>query len=234
MGGHAGWACVCVHDSDPSRIFRSFSYSRLLKNDFGGDEAPLDWIAALAHRTSGLFSTLIGRREPLEITEAINCRWVVDGLPSRPANKRTYNKLPQSHEKSTKDCGVIRILPSSGGESARHVQQFGGLLRSSVASRLLLYARFCKPILRPARALPGFKDRTILTLNGVRIGIATAAYDDTPRVADLGDLKFAPTIDTIKKEAEALRREGADFIVAVVHASRGQDYALNAAGVVDS
>lgn len=81
--------------------------------------------------------------------------------------------------------------------------------------------------------LPGFKDRAILTFGGVRIGLVGATYDDTPRVADAGDLKFAPIVDTIKREADALRGEGADFIVAVVHASRGQDYALNATGAVD-
>lgn len=81
--------------------------------------------------------------------------------------------------------------------------------------------------------LPGFKDRSILNFSGVRIGIAGATYDDAPRVADSGDLKFAPIVDTIRREAEALRHEGADFIVAVVHASRGQDYALNATGAAD-
>jgi 2',3'-cyclic-nucleotide 2'-phosphodiesterase (5'-nucleotidase family) len=83
------------------------------------------------------------------------------------------------------------------------------------------------------RPLPGFKDRAILTFSGVRIGIVGATYDDTPRVADSGSLQFSPIIDTIKREAETLRREGADFIVAVVHASRGQDYALNATGAAD-
>lgn len=81
--------------------------------------------------------------------------------------------------------------------------------------------------------LPGFKDRAILTFDGVRIGVATATYDDSPRVADTGDLTFAPTVDSVKEQAAALRREGADFIVAAVHASRGQDYALNATGAAD-
>ena len=84
-----------------------------------------------------------------------------------------------------------------------------------------------------AQPLPGFKDRTVLTINGVRIGIATATYDDTPRVSDPGNLQFGPIVETIKKEAQALRREGADFIVAVVHASRGDDMALNATGAID-
>lgn len=81
--------------------------------------------------------------------------------------------------------------------------------------------------------LPGFKDHVVLAFNGVRVGITSATYDDTPRASSPEDLKFAPTVETIKSEAAALRREGADFIVAVVHASRSQDYALNATGVLD-
>jgi 2',3'-cyclic-nucleotide 2'-phosphodiesterase (5'-nucleotidase family) len=47
------------------------------------------------------------------------------------------------------------------------------------------------------------------------------------------DLKFLPTVATIKDAAEALRRDGADFVVAVVHASREQDYAIFATRTVD-
>lgn len=81
--------------------------------------------------------------------------------------------------------------------------------------------------------LPGFKERAILDFGGVRIGLTGATYDDTPRVSASEDLKFTPLIDAMKQQSEALRREGADIVVAVVHAGRGQDYALNATGAVD-
>src|SRR5262249_19029128 len=74
--------------------------------------------------------------------------------------------------------------------------------------------------------LPDFKDRSITTIDGVRIGLTGASYDDTPRTSSPEDLKFLPTVATTKDAAEALRREGADFVVAVVHASRQQDYAI--------
>jgi 2',3'-cyclic-nucleotide 2'-phosphodiesterase (5'-nucleotidase family) len=70
--------------------------------------------------------------------------------------------------------------------------------------------------------LPGFRDRNIITLDGVRIGITGAAYDGTPLASNPGDLKFLPTVGTTVAQAEALRREGADFVLAVVHAERSQ------------
>jgi len=81
--------------------------------------------------------------------------------------------------------------------------------------------------------LPGFKDRTILTFDGVRVGLTGATYDDAARVSSVEDLKFAPLVPTIRAETEALRREGADFVVAVVHADRKQDYELFATRAID-
>jgi 2',3'-cyclic-nucleotide 2'-phosphodiesterase (5'-nucleotidase family) len=81
--------------------------------------------------------------------------------------------------------------------------------------------------------LPKFKDAAIVTIDGVRIGLTGATYDDTPRISSPEDLKFLPTVATIKDAAEALRRDGADFVVAVAHASREQDYAIFATRAVD-
>jgi 5'-nucleotidase/UDP-sugar diphosphatase len=81
--------------------------------------------------------------------------------------------------------------------------------------------------------LPNFKDRDIVTLDGVRIGLTGATYDDSPRASSPQDLRFAPTVATIKEQAETLRREGADFVVAVVHADRRQDYDIVATRTVD-
>lgn len=81
--------------------------------------------------------------------------------------------------------------------------------------------------------LPGFKDRAILTFDGVRVGVTGAAYDETPRVSSPEDLRFAPTVATVKAQAEALRREGADFVLAVVHAERPQASELYATRGID-
>jgi 2',3'-cyclic-nucleotide 2'-phosphodiesterase (5'-nucleotidase family) len=83
------------------------------------------------------------------------------------------------------------------------------------------------------RPLPGFKDRHIVTVGGVRIGLTGAAYEDSSRLSSPGDLKFAPSVAAIRREATTLRQEGADFVVAVVHAERNQGAALMATGAVD-
>jgi len=81
--------------------------------------------------------------------------------------------------------------------------------------------------------LPGFKDRDILNFDGVRIGLTGATYDDSARASSPEDLKFAPTVATTRTQAEALRRDGADYVVAVVHADRKQDYELFATRAID-
>jgi 5'-nucleotidase / UDP-sugar diphosphatase len=83
------------------------------------------------------------------------------------------------------------------------------------------------------RPLPGFKDRSIVTAGNVRIGLTGAAFDDSVRASDPGDLKFLPTVATIKEQAEALRREGADFVVAVAHATREEAYEVFNSRTVD-
>jgi 5'-nucleotidase / UDP-sugar diphosphatase len=81
--------------------------------------------------------------------------------------------------------------------------------------------------------LPGFKDRAILTVDGVRIGITGATYDDTARASTPEDLQFSSTVETAQAQAAALRREGADFVVAIVHADRRQDLQLFGTRAVD-
>src|SRR5262249_2564772 len=69
--------------------------------------------------------------------------------------------------------------------------------------------------------LPNFKDRSIVTVDGVRIGLTGAPYDDSVRASDPGDLRFLPTVATLNEQAAALRREGSDLVVAVAHVANG-------------
>jgi 2',3'-cyclic-nucleotide 2'-phosphodiesterase (5'-nucleotidase family) len=82
-------------------------------------------------------------------------------------------------------------------------------------------------------ALAGFKDRVVLSLDGVRIGMTGLAYEQSARMSSPEDLKFASTVATTKTQAEALRREGADFVVAVLHCNRGDALALQYSGATD-
>ena len=86
---------------------------------------------------------------------------------------------------------------------------------------------YCANLRGPDGApLPGFNDRAIIAFEGVRIGLTGATFDDTPRASSPEDLKFLPTVATTREQGEALRREGADFVVAVAHADRRQDYEI--------
>jgi 5'-nucleotidase/UDP-sugar diphosphatase len=69
--------------------------------------------------------------------------------------------------------------------------------------------------------LPGFKDRTMLEINGVRVGLTGLAYEQSPRMSSPEDLRFASTVDTTKAQTAALREAGADFVCAVLHCNRG-------------
>ena len=72
-----------------------------------------------------------------------------------------------------------------------------------------------------------------MTLDGVRIGLTGTTFDGTPRASSPGDLRFLPTVSTTLDQAELLRKEGADFVVAVTHAERKQDYEMFATRIID-
>ena len=74
--------------------------------------------------------------------------------------------------------------------------------------------------------LPAHKDRSIVTVGDVRIGLTGLAYEQSPRMSSPEDLKFSSTIDVTKQQAKALRDEGADFVCAVLHCNRGDGIAL--------
>jgi 2',3'-cyclic-nucleotide 2'-phosphodiesterase (5'-nucleotidase family) len=83
------------------------------------------------------------------------------------------------------------------------------------------------------KPLPNIQDREIVTIDGVRIGLVGGALDDTPRTSSSEDLQFLPTVATTQRNAVELRKQGADFVVAVVHADRRQDNELFASHEMD-
>jgi 2',3'-cyclic-nucleotide 2'-phosphodiesterase (5'-nucleotidase family) len=74
--------------------------------------------------------------------------------------------------------------------------------------------------------LPGFRDRMLLDVDGVRIGLTGLAYEQSARVSSPEDLRLASTPDTATAQADALRAEGADFVCAVMHCNRGDSIKL--------
>lgn len=74
--------------------------------------------------------------------------------------------------------------------------------------------------------VPGHKDRAILDFDGVKLGLTGIAYEKSARLSSPEDLQFLPCVETTKQQAEQLRKEGADFVCAVLHCDRGDAFLL--------
>ncbi|KQP83117.1 bifunctional UDP-sugar hydrolase/5'-nucleotidase [Methylobacterium sp. Leaf117] len=83
------------------------------------------------------------------------------------------------------------------------------------------------------RPLPGLRDRMVVTLGGIRVGVVGIALASTPEKSQSGDLRFGPEIETLSREVQALRAEGVDLVVGVCHTARPTDDAIVAARLVD-
>lgn len=76
------------------------------------------------------------------------------------------------------------------------------------------------------KPVPDHKDRTIINFDGVKLGLTGIAYEKSARLSSPEDLKFLPNVDTTKEQAALLRKEGADFVCAVLHCDRGDAFLL--------
>lgn len=74
--------------------------------------------------------------------------------------------------------------------------------------------------------VPGHKDRAIFNFDGVKLGLTGIAYEKSARLSSPEDLQFLPCVDTTKTQATLLRKEGADFVCAVLHCDRGDAFLL--------
>lgn len=81
--------------------------------------------------------------------------------------------------------------------------------------------------------LPGHRDHEIVEHEGVKIAIIGLTAQDAPEKSNPGDLKIAGVQETLARKAKALRAQGADLIVGVVHAVRDIDNAIHDLGIVD-
>ncbi|MHA1190072.1 MAG: bifunctional metallophosphatase/5'-nucleotidase [Alphaproteobacteria bacterium] len=81
--------------------------------------------------------------------------------------------------------------------------------------------------------LAGISDTIMMEFGPAKVGIVGLTADNSPFMSSPGSLKFAATVDTGIAQAKALREAGADLVVAVAHANRGQDRALFDSHVFD-
>lgn len=95
--------------------------------------------------------------------------------------------------------------------------------------------RFLAANLRAADGsiLPRHADSWMAQAGPVKIGFVGGAFDATPLVSKSEDLKFLPTIDTVREEAARLRKQGADLVVAVIHAEKKEAARLMETRAVD-
>ncbi|MEA2933356.1 MAG: 5-nucleotidase / UDP-sugar diphosphatase [Variibacter sp.] len=128
---------------------------------------------------------------------------------------------------------LTNMIPPDIFAPGNHEFDFGKdvfLKRMSEARFPLFAANLRMPDGTP---VANFKDRQIADYSGVRIGLTGATLDTTASMSSSGDMRFSNTVESMKQQAELLRREGADFIIAVVHAPRDQDIAMYSAGTAD-
>lgn len=81
--------------------------------------------------------------------------------------------------------------------------------------------------------LPGFADRKIIDVEGVKIGLFGLTDDEAARRSNPETLRLLPAIETAKREALALRDAGADLVVAVTHSEWQDDLRLMKLGPID-
>jgi 5'-nucleotidase/UDP-sugar diphosphatase len=121
---------------------------------------------------------------------------------------------------------LTNLIPPDIFAPGNHEFDFGKatFLQRMAEARFPLYGANLRNA--DGQPLPNFKDRSIVTVGGVRIGLTGAAFDESVRASDPGNLRFLSTVATMKEQAETLRREGADFVVAVAHVTREQGYEI--------
>ncbi|QCK86680.1 bifunctional metallophosphatase/5'-nucleotidase [Phreatobacter aquaticus] len=81
--------------------------------------------------------------------------------------------------------------------------------------------------------LRGHIDGKIFDLGVVKLGVFGVALPTTPELSSSGDMKFLPTMETVRREAARLRRDGADLVVCCAHTDRKDDLDIVRSRLVD-
>ncbi len=79
----------------------------------------------------------------------------------------------------------------------------------------------------------GIGSHRMYDMGGVKVGMIATAAEDSATKSQPGNLKFGDSVGTLVRRAAQLRHEGADLIVAVVHADRKLDEELIATDAAD-
>lgn len=74
--------------------------------------------------------------------------------------------------------------------------------------------------------LPGFEDTKMMEFGGIKIGFMGLTTDRTRLISSPGDIQFMPPVEVARKTGDALREQGADMVVAIVHTAMNVDFDL--------
>jgi 2',3'-cyclic-nucleotide 2'-phosphodiesterase (5'-nucleotidase family) len=86
---------------------------------------------------------------------------------------------------------------------------------------------------KDGKPLPGFRDSVIVTFDGVKIGLVGLTAEDAREKSSPGYIQILDMIATAREQAAALRKQGADLIVAIAHANSHLDRRLLATRAFD-
>ena len=83
------------------------------------------------------------------------------------------------------------------------------------------------------KPIDGFFSHRLVEMGGARIGLIGLTAEDSIKRSSPGDLRFSSSLETGRRLARDLRKQGADLIVVVAHARRKIDKALIKEGFAD-
>ncbi|MBL8568647.1 MAG: bifunctional metallophosphatase/5'-nucleotidase [Phreatobacter sp.] len=87
--------------------------------------------------------------------------------------------------------------------------------------------------------LPGHEDGRMYefavggSVGTLKLGMFGVALPNTPQVSSSGDIRFTPTMETVRRESARLRREGADLVLCCAHTDRADDNEIVRSRLVD-
>jgi 2',3'-cyclic-nucleotide 2'-phosphodiesterase (5'-nucleotidase family) len=118
---------------------------------------------------------------------------------------------------------LLNLLKPDIFVPGNHEYDFG----PNVFRKLVRESRF--PVLAANLTEPGgapvagVEKSRIVVFGEVKLGVVGLTAQDSPRKSTPGDLRFDDVVQSLEREAAALRAKGADLIVAVAHADREID-----------
>jgi 5'-nucleotidase / UDP-sugar diphosphatase len=81
--------------------------------------------------------------------------------------------------------------------------------------------------------LPDHKDRALIDLGSVKVGIFGVTLAASPLMSSPGDLRFLDEMTSVREQSRALREAGADMVVAVTHTDFSRDLEIARSRLVD-